>query len=47
MTKLENKLLELGYELDYEKQESNVCGVWIYRHYLKPCNKYFHLKNSI
>ena len=44
MTKLEEKLLKLGYELDYEKQESNLCGVWIYRHYLKPCNKYFHLK---
>ena len=44
MSKLENKLLELGYELDFEKQESNLCGVWVYRHYLKPCNKYFHLK---
>ena len=44
MIKLKEKLIELGYELDFEKQESNLCGVWIYRHYLKPCNKYFHLK---
>lgn len=44
MTKLEQKLIELGYILDYEKQEMYVGGVWIYRHYLKPCNKYFHLK---
>lgn len=44
MTKLEQKLIELGYELDYETLESNICGLWIYRHYLKPCNKYFHLK---
>jgi hypothetical protein len=44
MTKLEQKLIELGYELNYEKQESNLCGVWIYRDYLKPCNKYFHLE---
>ena len=44
MTKQEKKLLELGYELDYETLESNLCGLWIYRHYPKPCNKYFHLK---
>ena len=44
MTNIQQKLLELGYELDYEKQESNLCGVRIYRHYLKPCNKYFHLR---
>ena len=44
MTKVEEKLIKLGYVLDYEKQESNLCGLWIYRHYLKPCNKYFHLK---
>lgn len=44
MNKLKEKLIELGYELDFEKQESNICGLRIYRHYLKPCNKYFHLK---
>ena len=44
MTNLEQKLLELGYELNYETLESNINGLWIYRHYLKPCNKYFHLK---
>ena len=46
MTKLERKLCELGYELDYETQERHyeMCCLRIYRHYLKPCNKYFHLK---
>ena len=44
MSKLEEKLIMLGYELDYETLESNINGLWIYRHYLKPCNKYFHLK---
>lgn len=44
MTKLEEKLIELGYQLDVEKQEINLCGVYIYRQYLKPYNKYFHLK---